>query len=232
MRNTVLIQCCLENSAEYSCNGWWEEMGTSYLITTPLSRSSTSSSVGGGGQHRRVCFIFRENPQFRAEKYYRQSSNFYDETGGGSVGGFSSESPTSDLNFYGRFIQFSTSPDSCHRHFKLGSDGSLAFNVTSQGNNWIFFTFFLQFFPITIVAPSILMTVGYVLYSFLDFLTFVSRSMQRAEQWRCRCHVGRSQNWHHHSNCDNERYSFVLHGASWQELLAGEMAGRTDFERT
>lgn len=113
--------------AEYTCHGWWEEMGVSYLITSPLTRQSS------GG--RRSCFMFRENPEGRARgEKYRQSSIF-DETG------FSSESP--DSSDYGRFIQFSTSTQSCHRHLKIGSEGTLAFNVTSQGEsnepfyNWI-----------------------------------------------------------------------------------------------
>jgi hypothetical protein len=37
----------------YSCHGGWKENGTSYLITTPLSRSSHGS--------RRYCFIYKES---------------------------------------------------------------------------------------------------------------------------------------------------------------------------
>jgi len=36
----------------YSCHGRWEDNGTHYLITTPLSRSSRGP--------RRYCFMYRE----------------------------------------------------------------------------------------------------------------------------------------------------------------------------
>lgn len=40
--------------SSYSCHGRWEENGTNYLITTPVSRSSHGA--------RRYCFIYREFP--------------------------------------------------------------------------------------------------------------------------------------------------------------------------
>jgi hypothetical protein len=39
-------------STAYSCHGRWEDNGTNYLITTPLSRSSRGP--------RRYCFMYRE----------------------------------------------------------------------------------------------------------------------------------------------------------------------------
>ncbi|XP_065339905.1 uncharacterized protein LOC135939432 isoform X2 [Cloeon dipterum] len=38
----------------YSCHGGWEDNGTHFLITTPLSRTSLGA--------RRMCFIYRESP--------------------------------------------------------------------------------------------------------------------------------------------------------------------------
>ncbi|CAG7824586.1 unnamed protein product [Allacma fusca] len=103
--------------AEYSCHGWWEEMGVSYLITSPLSGS------------RRFCFIFRENPQSKelgqSEKYRQSPNHFFEDAT------FSSESPES--SDFGRVIMFSSMADSCHRNLRLGVEGSFAFNVTSQG---------------------------------------------------------------------------------------------------
>lgn len=40
--------------AAYSCHGGWEDNGTHFLITTPLSRTSHGA--------RRLCFIYRESP--------------------------------------------------------------------------------------------------------------------------------------------------------------------------
>ncbi|ODM93446.1 hypothetical protein Ocin01_13236, partial [Orchesella cincta] len=117
--------------AEYSCHGWWEEHGVSYLITTPLSRQSGAS---------RYCFIFREVPSLSSlesksraapggerpiHQKLKLSRGYLEEEEVDMA-----EDGDTDL---GRVLQFSSIADSCRRGVAPGVEGFLAFNVSSNG---------------------------------------------------------------------------------------------------
>lgn len=130
----MCIFYCL--NSEFSCHGWWEEKGISYLITTPLSRSSSGAS--------RYCFIFREIPSLSSlesksrgvgggvgkpvQQKLKLSRGYLDEEEEVDV----SEDDDTDL---GRVLQFSSIADSCRRGVAPGVEGFLAFNISSNGNN-------------------------------------------------------------------------------------------------
>lgn len=116
----------------------------SYLITTPLSRTSTGA--------RRYCFVFRETLEPQQDKL-RESRRLKKASSSGSVktssllgfpsgsggGGDSSSSSLVDLNpeysvpEFKRILHFSRIADSCRRNVAPGIEGNLAFNVTSHG---------------------------------------------------------------------------------------------------
>ncbi|OXA40598.1 uncharacterized protein LOC110860671 [Folsomia candida] len=111
--------------AEYACHGWWEEMGVSYLITTPLSRASTGA--------RRYCFVFRETlepQQNRLTLTKPRTSGGGDDPSSGGGGGSDGEDSAPEFK---RILHFSSIADSCRRNVAPGIEGALAFNVTSHG---------------------------------------------------------------------------------------------------
>lgn len=126
--------------AEYSCHGWWEEMGVSYLITTPLSRASTGA--------RRYCFVFRETlePQqdnLRQQQRLKKSNVVKSSSLLGYPSGSADDSSSSSLDVnpeysepeFKRILHFSSIADSCRRNVAPGIQGDLAFNVTSHGKH-------------------------------------------------------------------------------------------------
>jgi len=107
-------------------------MGVSYLITTPLSRTSTGA--------KRYCFVFRETLEptqnkltMRSGKSSRYSSSSNDDSSlSQSSLDRSSNLEDSEPEFK-RILHFSSIADSCRRNVAPGIEGALAFNVTTYG---------------------------------------------------------------------------------------------------
>ncbi|CAG7722660.1 unnamed protein product, partial [Allacma fusca] len=128
--DTLLLRsdCRTEIMAEFSCHGWWEEMGVSYLVTTPLVRASTAA--------RRYCFVFRESAKetqdLRLAKKKRAERLRVKDSGLFPLIEDSVESVEEDLEAFTRVLHFSSIADSCRRNVQPGVDGTLAFNVSSK----------------------------------------------------------------------------------------------------
>jgi hypothetical protein len=111
--------------AEYSCHGFWEESGVSYLITTPLSRASTGA--------RRYCFVFRETLEPLQTQGKVSSSRIISSSSEDHHHNPSSLSGEETGPEFKRILHFSSIADSCRRNVSPGIEGALAFNVTSHG---------------------------------------------------------------------------------------------------
>ena len=121
-------------------------MGVSYLITTPLSRSSTGA--------RRYCFVFRDataevlprdvqlqkQQQGKVQKKKTAGStslfSLINQAGGAGQVGDDHGAADEDEEVF-RFLQFSSIVDSCRRNVQPGIDGSLAFNASQQGKQCV-----------------------------------------------------------------------------------------------
>jgi hypothetical protein len=95
--------------AAYFCHGSWEENGTSYLITSPVSRKSVGA--------RRYCFIYTRSGGESATGVPQNP----DGNKRGGVG------PASAI------LRLSSVTESCHRNINPGITGSWAINLTING---------------------------------------------------------------------------------------------------
>jgi len=102
---------------EYSCHGWWEDEGVSYLVTSPVSRATSRVT--------RYCFIFKEEPSVQSPVLTTTSFSL------------ASHSSEPQLSFQ-KVILISTSEESCRRDIAPGIEGRIAFNVTGRGMCFFF----------------------------------------------------------------------------------------------
>lgn len=98
--------CDTETISAYICHGSWEDNGTSYLITSPVSRKSNGA--------RRYCFI-------------------YTRSGAESGTGLGQHSEGSKRGNMAAMLRLSSVTESCHRNINPGVTGAWALNLTING---------------------------------------------------------------------------------------------------